>query len=760
MKDFSLLFKLALVAFIITGWSLHGAAQNTIAYWNFNGENFTGNWPQPIGATVGEASITYTFSKAESFGGTGLNGIDNETGGGSFCPQGGINNENNGRWLILSLPPLTVSEMTLSYATRRTSTGFTSHEVQFTVDGTSWVSHKVIDLTEYDNSWHASQIAEVIFTGIAGMENNENFAIRIVIDGATGSAGNTRFDNMWIHTSEDIMPTEAGLQAFSVGGMDVLTLSNLEVADPETEAGAFFEVEDFSLLKGIALTAVSNTATTEVFVNSELVQPGEYADFSWSADDEIVVVITAEDPQFVRKYKLTLQPLTLPEGFAISGELYDFKEVVVGNTSDVQFFYISAGERTQDLTISAPDGFEVSEDCQQGYASSLTLPLSEGGLNDKKVFVHFVPAAMKDYSGSLLLQSGEDEDSRWLSGSGVRSTIPDGYYSTATGQNKELMTQLHKIIRGQAVISYAQIWTVIGAADRKFDDQIWDVYSTLPCAESPYGFEYQVDQDRGINTNVEGLYYNREHSWPSSWWDHDNLNPDTMYTDVHHIFPTDKVVNSQRGNNPFGEVSSVEWFSLNGGLLGTNSYGNEFSGTVFEPIDAYKGDLARAWFYFATRYQHRLMGWSNGYMVNLVLSGNDWPAFKPWVLEMLLEWHINDPVSHKEMLRNDAIWLNQGNRNPYVDHPDLVERVFSAATSARTSQRLDIHLYPNPFDGFIRITGPTEGLMIKVCDSMGRELYVSSELASGIHTANWLSGVYVVVIYHKGEPVKTLKLIK
>ena len=759
MKHFIALFRLALLTILSAGFCLPVAAQNTIAYWNFNGEEFTGNWPQPIAATLGEASITYTFTQAVSFAGTGINGIDNEIGGGSFCPQGGADNENNGRWLLLSLPALTVSEMTLSYATRRTSTGFKTHEVQYTVDGSNWVSYQINDISDFANSWNISQVEEIIFTGIEGMTNNENFAIRIIVDGASSASGNTRFDNVLLQSSEGIMQTEARLQTLSIGGVNAMTWPDIEVEDAETDIGALYEVEDFSSLSGLTLATVSNTATTKVFVNSVLTQAAEYESYVWSADDEIVVIVTAEDPQYVRQYKLTLLQLTFPEGFSVSGELFDFKEVVVGNSSDVQFFYLSAGELTNDLVVSAPEGFSVSLGCQQGYASSLTIPQSGGSFNNKMVFVNFMPTEERDYSGSLAIQSGQDEGSLLLSGTGISSNIPEDYYRSASGQKKELMTRLHKIINRHNVISYSQIWTVIGLADRKFNDKIWDVYSSLPCSEPPYEFEYIVDQDKGVDVNTEGVYYNREHSWPSSWWG--GSDADTMFTDVHHIFPSDKLVNSQRGNNPFGEVGSVEWLSQNGGLLGDNSYGSDFNGLVFEPIDAYKGDLARAWLYFVTRYQHRLVAWSDDYMVNLVLSGNDWPAFKPWVLEMLLEWHRNDPVSQKEIIRNDAIWLSQGNRNPYVDHPEFVEQVFSTETSDLSSYVRKIHMFPNPFDEIIHLSGQVDAsFSIKVCDGMGREVYTSSGMVTDINTSNWLPGVYFVVIYENGVPFKAIKMIK
>ena len=277
MKHFTLLFKLALAVLLVSGLMMPLAAQNTIAYWNFNVEDFSDNWPQPIAATLGEASISYNFSQAVSFSGTGINGLDNEISGGSFCPQGGVDNENNGRWLLLSLPTLTASEMTLSYATRRTSTGFTTHEVQYTLDGTNWVSYQTIDISGYASSWVTSQVEEVVFSGIDGMTNNADFAIRIVLDGASSNLGNNRFDNLLLQTSEGIMLSESRLQTLSVGGVDALALSNIEVADAEEDAGATYEVEDFSLLTGLSLTTVSASATVEVFVNSSLVQPNAFA---------------------------------------------------------------------------------------------------------------------------------------------------------------------------------------------------------------------------------------------------------------------------------------------------------------------------------------------------------------------------------------------------------------------------------------------------------------------------------------------------
>ena len=102
-----------------------------------------------------------------------------------------------------------------------------------------------------------------------------------------------------------------------------------------------------------------------------------------------------------------------------------------------------------------------------------------------------------------------------------------------------------------------------------------------------------------------------------------------------------------------------------------------YSDIVFEPNAAFKGDLARAYFYLATRYEDRIAGWQrNGASADAVLDGSSDQVFEDWFLDLLIDWHQNDPVSPKESARNDAAFDYQGNRNPFVDHPELVEQVW------------------------------------------------------------------------------------
>ncbi len=175
-------------------------SQTLIYYWNFN-DNVPGsnqNWEQPISAAIGAAEITYTFTEAFSFGGTTINGIEGEENGGSLCPRGGADNINNGEYFTMTAPTTGYQDIELSYPTRRTSTGFHTQEIKYTVDGATWLIKETIDISAFQSNWVADQLISVSFAGVDGVDNNPNFAIRIVLTGATAPAGNNRFDNMKI----------------------------------------------------------------------------------------------------------------------------------------------------------------------------------------------------------------------------------------------------------------------------------------------------------------------------------------------------------------------------------------------------------------------------------------------------------------------------------------------------------------------------------------------------------------------------------
>src|SRR5574344_203330 len=241
---------------------------------------------------------------------------------------------------------------------------------------------------------------------------------------------------------------------------------------------------------------------------------------------------------------------------------------------------------------------------------------------------------------------------------------PDNYYNSAIGKKGyQLKMALYNIIDDHTSVSYDQLWTSFESTDAKPSGKVWDIYSDIPNGTPDYEFTFGTDQCG--NYSSEGDCYNREHSVPKSWFG--DAYP--MYTDIFHMYPTDGYVNNRRGNLAFGEVSSPTWTSSNGSKLGDNTYSG-YTGTVFEPIDEYKGDLARSYFYMSVRYADKNLGQES----NSMFEGSE---LKPWALAMLKEWHEADPVSEKEINRNNLIYNNiQHNRNPFIDCPELVNKIF------------------------------------------------------------------------------------
>ena len=243
------------------------------------------------------------------------------------------------------------------------------------------------------------------------------------------------------------------------------------------------------------------------------------------------------------------------------------------------------------------------------------------------------------------------------------------YYKPADGKKgAELKTVLCKIIYdrnegGDLSTAYKALWTHFQTTDKKENGKVWDMYSNYR------EFEFVTDQDKGSGGNKEGEYYNREHSWPNSWFGAKVM---PMYTDLHHMYPTDKLVNNKRANNPFGETNGETFKSANDfSKLGKCTYPG-YEGTVFEPNDLYKGDFARTYFYMVTCYEEKLPDWYTNYAESRpTLDGKTYPGLSDWQLEMLLKWAKNDPVSDKETNRNNAVWEIQNNRNPFIDYPEL-----------------------------------------------------------------------------------------
>ncbi|MDD2961529.1 MAG: endonuclease [Muribaculaceae bacterium] len=245
----------------------------------------------------------------------------------------------------------------------------------------------------------------------------------------------------------------------------------------------------------------------------------------------------------------------------------------------------------------------------------------------------------------------------------VSAKAPVDFYKSAEGKSqKALLTALNAIVGPHTAVSYKGLWTVYLTSDVRADKYVWDMYSTA---------NFVPGQKQCGNYTQVGDCYNREHSFPKSWFN--DATP--MYSDAYHIYPTDGKVNGQRSNYPYGECENGTTLSPNGnikalGKLGACTFPG-YSGTVFEPVDEYKGDFARTYFYMASAYQDKIGGWNSP-----MLSHDSYPCYASWALNLLLKWHREDPVSEKEINRNEVVYGYQKNRNPYIDYPELAEYVW------------------------------------------------------------------------------------
>jgi len=242
----------------------------------------------------------------------------------------------------------------------------------------------------------------------------------------------------------------------------------------------------------------------------------------------------------------------------------------------------------------------------------------------------------------------------------LSAQIPAGYYNSAVGKTgAALKTQLYSITSsGYQTKTYDDLYTIYETSDRTPSGKIWDMYSTCTW-----------DFGSGTCGNYSAVCdcYNREHSIPQSWFN--EASP--MKSDAFHVYPTDGKVNGQRSNFPFGECANGTSLSSNAkGKLGTSTFPG-YSGTVFEPADEYKGDFARTYFYFATRYENIMTSIGGD-----SFRGNVYPALSDWSVNLFLKWHRQDPVSQKEIDRNNAIYVYQKNRNPFIDYPELAEYIW------------------------------------------------------------------------------------
>lgn len=326
--------------------------------------------------------------------------------------------------------------------------------------------------------------------------------------------------------------------------------------------------------------------------------------------------------------------------------------------------------------------------------------------------------------------------------------IPAGYYNSAAGlSGYTLKTALYNIIKDHTVVSYNSLYSYYPRTDSKPGNKVWDIYSDVPGGTPPYVY-YHTSGDQCGSYNSEGDCYNREHSFPASWFN--DASP--MYSDLFNVIPTDGYVNNRRSNYPYAEAGTAVFTSLNGSKLGYCSYPG-WTELVFEPIDEYKGDVARSVFYMATRYENLIAGWKNNPGASCVLAGNSTAVFWQWYVNQLIDWHVQDPVSSKEIARNDSVYRIQDNRNPFIDHPEWVEEIWTSTSSlSPTGEAPQFRLYPNPVIRELFIESSGEEMLHYVITDPGGRIVTEGTTAPAepLNLGFFEAGIYFITVSTRG----------
>lgn len=322
------------------------------------------------------------------------------------------------------------------------------------------------------------------------------------------------------------------------------------------------------------------------------------------------------------------------------------------------------------------------------------------------------------------------------------------YYQNANGKKGEaLKTALYSIIKSPSVVGYSGLGDKYKLTDKRSDGYLRDWYSNAT--------NYTWDNSGGNSS--EGAGWNKEHSVPQSWFN--EASP--MKSDIVHVVPTDCYVNNRRGSYLIAEVNSITWSSKNQySKLGTCKTSG-YSGTVFEPNNEIKGDMARIYFYMVTCYQDKFMNWKKGEATK-IFSTSSYPGYQDWYMDMLIRWSKEDPIDDIEIARNNAVQTVQGNRNPFVDYPGLEDYIWGSkkdvafsydnyegdpsAYVAMPTISPDAGTYYNSVE--VTITSSSEGTTIYYTTN-GQTPTAESTLYEGAFTLNETATVKAIAM--KGE---------
>ena len=241
-----------------------------------------------------------------------------------------------------------------------------------------------------------------------------------------------------------------------------------------------------------------------------------------------------------------------------------------------------------------------------------------------------------------------------------------------------LLAELRQSVSKGKPGSYSELWDTYVKAFLKSDGYIKDYYSS-------YSRFTDKDRDKGSGGAKEGEKYNREHSIPKSWWGGSTATG-SQGADPFIVIPADKFVNNRRSSYPLGKVARPKFESYDGySKLGEADTKYGYSGTVFEPNDDVKGDLARIVFYSIVKYESSYKWTSGGGSV--IYSGDKNKNFglTDYAVKLFTEWNKMDPPDQWEISVNNALDKLQGNKNPFIEHPEYVDMIWGNSAKSNNA---------------------------------------------------------------------------
>lgn len=305
-----------------------------------------------------------------------------------------------------------------------------------------------------------------------------------------------------------------------------------------------------------------------------------------------------------------------------------------------------------------------------------------------------------------------------------------------------------------ASFTYDRAFNFLGDVDRISIDgvsYIWDIYSFKSVGTQAYTYKPGDKCTNETGGGSEGICWNREHIFPQSWFG-GVVTP--MHTDFHNLLPADGYVNTMRSNNPHAKVNVATFTSKNGSKLGSSAT-TGVSGTVFEPLDEYKGDIARILLFMSVRYADKFSTWTNSDF-GRVKGTDKLMGYKKEYLDMLIQWHEQDPPSPKEIGRNNEIQKLQDNRNPFVDFPQFVTYIWKTenctAVGVKNYQQVATNIYPNPANKEIFVDHTlAKGQNFFITDISGQRIRTGFMNFPSISVSELNNGTYFLFIEESGQ---------